>query len=128
MGAIYYVIGAVAHYFALTIFPWFDAGLYTPYHDSVIAFVALVLAYFLVVIAKDPIKNKDMLKAVIISALVASIFSILIISKVDFVVLGAPAKKLQTIIEGLLGFVWASAILWAYPRKKENMVQSIDYK
>ena len=119
LGALYYVIGAITHYFGLTLFPWFDGKLYVPYQDTVIALVALVFAYLLVTVAKNPIKNKDVLKAIIISATVASIFSILIIWKVDFSATGAPAKKLQTIVEGLLGFLWVGAILVVYPYKEE---------
>ena len=117
LGAIYYIVGAYAHYFGITIFPWFDGNLYHPYQDTVIAFVALVLAYFLVVVARDPVKNKDMLKAIIISAIFASMFSIVIIFKVDFNIIGASAKKLQTITEGVLGFVWVGVLLYFFPRK-----------
>lgn len=56
MGAVYYLIGSVVHYFGLTLFPWFDG---TPYHDTIISLVAVVLALFLVVIAKDLVKNID---------------------------------------------------------------------
>ena len=116
LGAIYYIIGAVAHYFALTIFPWFDAGLYTSYQDTVIAFVAMVFAYLLVIVAQDPIKNKDVLRAIIISATAASVFSVAIIWKVDFAAGGAPGKELQTIIEGALGFIWVGFVIVFYPR------------
>jgi hypothetical protein len=119
LGALYYVVGAVVHWFGLTLFPWFDGRLYAPYQDSVIALVALILAYFLIVVARDPIKNIDMLKAIMIAATVASIFSIAIIWKVDFAALGAPDKKLQTIVEGILGLIWVGALLYLYP-KKEN--------
>jgi predicted permease len=115
LGAVYYVVGAIVHYFGLTLFPWFDGRLYTPYQDTVIAFVALVLAYFLIVIANDPIKNKDMLKAIIVAAIAASVFSIAIIWKVNFTALGAPDKRLQTIVEGVVGFIWSGALLWLYP-------------
>jgi len=116
LGAVYYVIGAITHYFGLTLFPWFDGQLYVPYQDTVIAFVALVLAYFLIVVANDPIKNRDILKAIIVSAIAASIFSIAIIWKVNFAALGASDKRLQTITEGILGFVWSGVLLWLYPR------------
>ena len=119
LGAVYYFIGAVAHYFALTLFPWFDGRLYAPYQDTVIAFVALILAYFLLVVARDPVKNIDMLRAIIISAAAASVFSIAVIWKVDFTALGAPAKIPQTIAEGLIGFVWVGALLWLYPKNKK---------
>ncbi len=117
IGAVYYLIGAVVHYFGLTLFPWFDGRLYTPYHDTIISLVAVVLALFLFAIARDPVKNLDTLNIVIIGATVASIVSIAIIWKVDFVSLGAPAKKLQTIVEGVLGFIFSLVLLWLYPRK-----------
>lgn len=117
VGAVYYLIGAVAHYFGLTIFPWFDGRLYTPYQDTLISLVAVVLTLFLIAIARDPVKNMDTLNVVIVSATAASIISIAIIWKVDFASLGAPAKKLQTIVEGILGFIFVLALLWLYPRK-----------
>ena len=117
LGAAYYLVGAIAHYFGLTIFPWFDGKLYAPYQDTVIAFTALVVAYFLFVVSRDPIKNVDMLKAIIVSAIAASIFSIVIVWKVDFATIGAPDKAIQTITEGLVGFIWAGALIWLFPKK-----------
>ncbi|OGN04737.1 MAG: hypothetical protein A3B99_03560 [Candidatus Yanofskybacteria bacterium RIFCSPHIGHO2_02_FULL_44_12b] len=120
IGAAYYLVGAFVHYFGLTLFPWFEGKLYVQYQDTIIALVAVILAYFLVVVARDPIKNLDMLKAIIVSAFIASIFSILIIWKIDFLSLGAPAKKLQTITEGILGLIFVSALIWLYPKKYLN--------
>ena len=117
LGALYYVIGAFAHYFGLTIFPWFDGHLYAPYQDTVIALVACILAYFLWVVARDPIKNIDMLRAIIVSAIAASVVSITIIWKVDFVALGAPSKIPQTIVEGILGFIWVGVLIWLFPKE-----------
>ena len=119
LGAVYYVVGSFAHYFNLTIFPWFDGNLYAPYQDTIIAFVALVLAYFILVVARDPIKNIDMLKAIIVAATAASIFSIIVIWKVDFVMLGAPGKILQTITEGIAGFIWVGVLFYLYPKEKK---------
>jgi hypothetical protein len=118
LGALYYAIGGITHYFGLTIFPWFDGRLYASYQDSVIAFVCLVLVLFLVSTARDPLKNIDTLNVIILTAFLASVFSIVIIWKVNFAALGAPAKKLQTIIEGILGFVYVGTLLWLYPRKR----------
>jgi hypothetical protein len=118
LGAAYYVVGAIVHWFGLTLFPWFDGRLYAPYQDSLIALVALTLAYFLIVIARDPVKNIDMLRAVMIAATVASIFSIAIIWKVDFAALGAPDKRLQTIVEGVLGFAWVGTLVGLWPKKE----------
>jgi hypothetical protein len=117
LGALYYAVGGFAHYFGLTIFPWFDGRLYAPYQDTVIAFVCLVLILLLLTVARDPIKNIDALNLIIVVAFLASIFSIAIIWKVDFVALGAPAKKTQTIVEGVLGFVFVGALLWLYPKQ-----------
>jgi hypothetical protein len=116
-GALYYAVGGFAHYFGLTIFPWFDGRLYAPYQDTVIAFVCLVLILLLLMVARDPIKNIDALNLIIIVAFLASIFSIAIIWKVDFSALGAPGKKAQTIVEGILGFIFVGALLCLYPRQ-----------
>lgn len=117
LGALYYLVGAYVHYFGITLFPWFDAGLYTPYHDSLIALVAVILALILLAVAKNPIKNIDMLRVVIVSAIIGSIFSIAIIWKVDFLGIGAPGKELQTITEGVIGFIWVGVLLVLYPRR-----------
>jgi len=119
LGALYYLIGGFVHFFGITLFPFYDGKLYVPYHDTVLALIGLVLALFLIAIARDPVKNIDTLKIVIVSALLASIFSIVIIWKVDFAALGAPAKKIQTIVEGIIGFIFVAVLLWLYP-KEEN--------
>jgi len=117
LGALYYLIGGFVHFFGLTLFPFFDAKLYAPYHDSLIALATVIFAFFLLAIAKNPIKNIDTLKIVIICSALASIFSIAIIWKVDFTNLGAPAKEIQTIVEGAAGFIYITILLWLYPRK-----------
>lgn len=115
VAALYYVLGALTHWFGLSLFPFFDSNLYTPYQDSVIALCALVFAGLLVVVARNPMKNVEVLNFIIVSATVASLFSIAIIWKVDFSVLGAPTKKLQTITEGILGFAWVVVVCWLHP-------------
>jgi|SRR6266404_4398406 len=119
LGAIYYFIGGIAHYFGLTIFPWFVRSLYTPYQDSVIALVCLILILILLAVARDPVKNIDILNVIIISIFLSSVFSIAIVWKVNFSALGAPAKKIQTIVEGVIGFVYFFALLWLYPKKSK---------
>ena len=120
LGAIYYIIGGVAHYFALTIFPWFDGRLYAPYQDTVLAFVAVVLAGLLITVARDPVKNIDVLYFIMLSALAASVFSVAIIFKVDFAALGAPAKKAQTVTEGLVGVLFVAALWRLRPKLNKN--------
>lgn len=117
LGALYYLIGAVVHYFGLTLFPFYDGKLYTPYHDSIIALVALLISLFLIIVSKNPVKNIDMLKLIIFGVILASIVSIAIIWKVDFAAIGAPAKKIQTITEGIIGFIFAGLLIWLYPRE-----------
>ena len=117
LGTIYFLIGAIAHFFGLTIFPFYDGRLYTQYHDTVIALASLIFSIFLFTIARNPIKNIDMLKAVIISSIIAIIFNVYIISKIDFVSLGAPAKKFQTIVETILLVLFVVSLLILKPKK-----------
>ena len=117
LGALYFTIGAIAHYFGLTLFPWYDASLYAPYQDTLLALSTIISALFLFVIAHDPIKNIDTLNVVIIGAALASIVSIAVIWKINFAALGAPDKKLQTIVEGIIGFVYVGFLIWLYTRK-----------
>ncbi len=117
LGALYYLIGAVAHWFGLTIFPFYVHELYTPYHDSIIALVAIILTGLLLTVARDPVKNIDVLKVIIGASFIASLFSIFIIYKVDFASLGAPDKTVQTVVEGILGFIFTGALISLYPDK-----------
>lgn len=117
LGSLYYFIGALAHYFGLTIFPFFDKNLYVPYQDSLIAMAAVIIALLLLIIAKEPVHNRDTLRGVIVGAVMISIFNIAILWKVDFVALGASAKKVQIIFEAILGFMFAGVLFWLYPRK-----------
>jgi len=118
LGAVYYAIGGIAHYFGLTIFPFFVSELYVPYQDSIIALVCLIFVLLLLAVARDPIKNVDTLNVLILGVALASVFSILIIYKIDLASLGAPAKKLQTITEGIMGFIYLGLLLWLHPRRK----------
>lgn len=117
LGALYFIIGAIVHYFGLTLFPWYDARLYVPYHDTLLALSSMTVVLFLLVIANDPIKNRDTLNVVLAVTIIVAIVNIVIIWKVNFATLGAPDKKLQTIVEGILGFVYAGCLIWLYPRK-----------
>lgn len=117
LGALYYLIGAFVHFFGLTLFPFYDANLYSPYHDSLIALSSLTATLFLLAIARDPVKNKDTLVIAIIVTALASIFSFAIIWKVDFLALGAPAKKIQTLTESGIGFCFVALLIWLFPRK-----------
>ena len=117
VGACFYLTGAVVHFFGLTLFPFYDAKLYSPYHDSVIALACVFLAMLLITIARDPVKNRDTLKVVVLGAAFAAIFSVAIIWKVDFEALGAAAKKAQTLVEAGLSFVFVFILIFCYPKK-----------
>ena len=65
------------------------------------------------VIAKDPVKNRDTLNVVLFGVLLASIFSFLIIYRVDFVTIGVPEKGEQTLVEGGLGLIYFGLLYWA---------------
>jgi hypothetical protein len=117
LAALYYLVAAIVHLFGLTLFPFYDGRLYTPYHDTVIALVAIILALLLLVIARNPVKNADTLNVVIIACFIAFIFSIGIIWKIDFATLGAPAKKLQTIVEAILLLIFGFSLMWLRPKQ-----------
>ncbi|MFA4872422.1 MAG: hypothetical protein WC659_00605 [Patescibacteria group bacterium] len=117
LGALYYLVGATVHFFGLTLFPFYDGVLYQPYHDTVIALVAIVLSLLLLSIARDPVKNVDSLNVIIIGGIIAIIFSIGIILKIDFVQLGAPGKRNQTIVEMILLIIYVSSLIYLKPKK-----------
>lgn len=116
LGGVYYLIGAATHFFGLTIFPFYEGKLYTPYHDTAIALAAIFISILLFTIAKNPIKNIDALKVVIVGLIIAIIFSIGIIWKIDFVRLGAPGKKLQVIVEMILAIVYVVLLFIFKPK------------
>jgi len=117
LGSIYYLIGAFAHFFGLTIFPFYDSGLYTPYHETVIALCAIIFSMLFYVVARNPIKNIDTLNLIIVGLIIAIIFSIGIIWKIDFVALGAPVKKIQTIVELILAMITVVLLLALKPKR-----------
>ncbi len=118
IGALFYLFGAVVHFFGLSIFPFYDNNLYSPYHDTLLALASFFIALFILTVARDPLKNKDTLIIIIVGIFIASLASILIPLKINFAELGAPAKETQTIVEGVLGLLYAGLLLWLYPRKK----------
>jgi hypothetical protein len=118
-GWIYYIIGAIAHFFGLTIFPFYDSHLYSLYHDTVIALVAITLSILFFVTAKNPRKNIDTLNVIIIWAIIAIIFSIGIIRKINFEQLGAPEKKTQTIVEMVMLIIYVASLIYLKPKIKQ---------
>lgn len=114
----YYLIGAAAHFFGLTLFPFYVSELYAPYHDTVIALASIALALVLFALAKDPIRNLGILNAIIIGGILAIAFSVMILYRIDFAALGAPAKKFQTIAEMILLIIYVGLLI-ALKSKKQ---------
>ena len=99
INALYFLIAAVAHFFGLTIFPMYDRNLYTPYHDTLLALSDLIFVMIFLTVARDPIKNKDIINTIIVAFLLVIFFNIGIIWKIDFTLLGSSLKRVQTVIE-----------------------------
>lgn len=95
INALYFLIAAIAHFFGLTIFPMFDATLYVPYHDTLLALCDLIFVMIFLTVARDPIRNKDMIKTIIIAFILVLLFNIGIIWKIDI----TPLKIIQTVVE-----------------------------
>lgn len=118
LGGAYYAIGAAAHFFGLTVFPFYDGRLYTPYHDTLIALASFIISLFTFTIARDPEKNVDMLDALIIAAGLAVFASIYILMRIDFTLLGAPDKKFQTVVETILLALYTNMLIALHPKRK----------
>ncbi len=116
LGGLYYIVGAAAHGFGLTIFPFYDGRLYSPYHDTLIALSAIIFSLVLFTIAHDPIKNVALLNVIIVACIVAVIVTIIMVWKIDFTALGAPAKHLQAIVEAILLAIYALVLALLRPK------------
>lgn len=114
--AAYIVMGAIAHFFGLTIFPFYDGGLHTPYHDIIIALAAVMLAILLFSIAEHPLRRPVVLKAILIASYIAIVFNLWILFTVDFVQLDAPGKWTQTLVETILLVILIIFLHWSEPK------------
>lgn len=117
LGGLYYLVGAIVHFFGLTLFPFYVSALYQPYHDSVITLSAIFISLLMFFTAKNPVQNIDSLNVIIIGGVIAVIFSIGIILKIDFVQLGASEKKIQTIVEMILLIVYVGLLVCLRPKR-----------
>ncbi|OGY60410.1 MAG: hypothetical protein A3B23_01900 [Candidatus Colwellbacteria bacterium RIFCSPLOWO2_01_FULL_48_10] len=118
LGAAFYLVGAIVHYFGLTLFPWFDGTLYSPYHDSIIAMASLAISGFFFVTYLDPNKNLGNLRVIIIAALISGILTIVMAYKTDFVSLyGSTLKNSQAWVEGVSLIIFSFLIFILKPNK-----------
>lgn len=118
-GAVFYFIGGIAHFFGLTLFPWYAGSLYSPYHDTVIALTAFVLGLIILTVSKDPIKNIDILNILMVGCFLAILFSVYIIFKIDF---AGPTelKKTETIVELVLLILYLTVLIALKPDTKKT--------
>ena len=114
LGGLYYVIGAVCHFFGLTLYPFYDSHMYSPYHDTLIALETIVLSLFLFMIARDPIKNIDALNVAITSCFIAIAFSFWILWKIDI----TPLKWNETVVETVLLVIFTTSLIILKPKKQ----------
>ena len=115
LAGVYYIFGAVVHFFGLTLSPFYDGKMYVAYHDTAIALVAIVLSILLFTIAHDPVKNIDSLNVIIVGSLIAILFSFWILWKVPTTEL----KHSQTIMEIILLTLFAGSLIWLKPKPEQ---------
>jgi len=120
LGSIYFFVAAIAHFFGLTIFPFYEGRLFTSYHDSLIAMASIIIAGFLFTAAMHPKKDIDIINITIIGGIIGLIFNIWILWKIDFNALGAPDKRIQTMVELSLLAIFVVLLLILKPRKRKN--------
>ena len=113
----FYLIGGIAHYFGLTIFPWYDGALYSPYHDSIITMAAIAMMILIYIIAADVKKYKKLIDGISLIALIDGSLTIYMAYKVNFEAYSQNNKQFQAIVEGVL-LVIVSIGLYFLNRKK----------
>ena len=119
VSALYYLVGGIIHFFGLTLFPFYTSALYSPHHDTALALAAFAFAIILITVSRDPVKNIDILNAIIICSFLAIIFSFYILWKIDFIQLTATAKKTQTIVELLLLIIFLAGLIFLKPKSTD---------
>jgi hypothetical protein len=114
--ALYFFVAALAHFFGLTIFPFYDSALYSPYHDTLLALCDIIFFLFFAAAAINPTKNKTIITIIIAGFVLAFLTNIWIIWKIDWVHLPANTKLLQTKVEAALAAATATALFVLRPR------------
>jgi len=83
---------------------------------EVILLSAIAIAIILFFIARNPEQNREALWGILVAGIVAAVVNIWIVATVDFTLLGATAKRVQTIVETILLVVWIGALFMTRPR------------
>src|SRR3989338_1685691 len=98
----FYLIGGLAHFFGLTIFPWYDKALYSPYHDSIITMAAIAIMIIIFIIATDVQKYKKLIDRLSLISLINGLLTLYMAYKVNFGAYNQNNKQFQAIAEGVL--------------------------
>ncbi len=118
-GTFFYFVGMIVHWFGITLWPWFDAALFSPYHDRIIAMAAVGVCGFFYVTWKNPEKNRDNLWVMSYTSLITGIATIWMAFNVDFAQYGSVVKVNQAIAEGIL-LVGLFGVLMLYLMKTKG--------
>ncbi|MFA4937049.1 MAG: hypothetical protein WC575_02010 [Patescibacteria group bacterium] len=119
LASAFYFIGSIAHYFGLTIFPWFDSALYSSYHDSIIAMASLALSVIIFLIARHPDKYSPLVKGISLVAIVNGLLTIYMVYTINWAQYSSAYKQTQALVEGVLLIILAGA-LYVLNRKLIN--------
>lgn len=109
-GVAFYALGAIIHFFGLSVYPWFVAELHSSYHDTLIAISSLAMAVFFFQGARYP-DSKPLIEAIIIASLLCGPLIILMGLFVDFNALNAAAKGSQAVLEGIAAIALGVTLL-----------------
>lgn len=71
----------------------YASQLYVPYHDTLLALCDLILVMIFLTVARDPIKNKDLINTIIVAFILVILLNIGLIWKIDFISLGSSLKR-----------------------------------
>ncbi len=116
VGAVYFLAIAVVHMLRIKIpllFVYFDVPSYG-YQDRIISFLSFGWSTFLFMASRDPIKNRDAVKAILISGL-GAIFGLTVINSVtDFRALSPDINPWVFRIETLGLSVYVAALIFSY--------------
>jgi hypothetical protein len=107
IGSLYYFMGAVVHFFGLSIYPLYDGLLFSPYHDTVITLCAIVFGLVLAITATNVGKYRAFVSLVIVVGIIAILFSLYIIFFID---LSGTIKKQETIVEMILLIAYVGSL------------------
>lgn len=117
--ALYYFVAAFAHFFGLTLFPFYDETLYSPYHDILLGLCDLVFVMIFSVVAFDPVNNIDTFHVILIAFVLVILVNIGLIWKFDFALYHSVHKQFQTIVETLLAFITLVSLWILRPATKK---------